>query len=175
MRERSKLKNLLFRTKEKPIPATPVPPAEPHWSVHYTYGMHLYRSANEDSTVYYIDAARGIHKMIVDKFGNIQNFPGFQNVDELAKLVEPRYLKPLIRFRTDFEKRNDRFIMLWQIQPDSRYWGDDDGFGMEGGPEVELYAFLDEKGNFDGPFRLYEVGSQRYETKPWCHDSDDTK
>lgn len=53
-------------------------------------------------------------------------------------------------------------MMLWQIQPDGRYWGDDDGFLMEGDPEVTLYAFLDEKVDFDGPFRICSVGVKKY-------------
>ena len=158
----SKIKNFLFHGGEKPTVPTPAQSAEPHWSVQYTYGMHRYRSVGEDSTVYYIDEARGIRKMIVDKYGNIQNFPGFQKEDFWAGLVDECYWKPQIRFRTDFEKRNGRFIMLWQLQPDGRYWGDDDGFGMEGGPEVTLYAFLNENGDFDGPFRVYRVGVKNY-------------
>ena len=52
--------------------------------------------------------------------------------------------------------------MLWQIQPDGRYWEDDDGFGGSPDEEVTLYAFLDEEGNFDGPFRIYQVGMRKY-------------
>lgn len=41
--------------------------------------------------------------------------------------------------------------MIWRLQPDGRYWGDDDGFGMEGGPQIKRDTFPDEKENFDGP------------------------
>ena len=71
-------------------------------------------------------------------------------------------LRPQICFRTDFERRSGRIIMLWQIQPDGRYWEDDGGFGGSSDEEVTLYAFLDEKGNFDGPFRIYSVGIRKY-------------
>lgn len=67
----SKMKNFLFDGGEKPAAPTPAQPAVPHWSVQYTYGMHRYRSADEDSTVYYINEVRGIRKMIVDMYSNI--------------------------------------------------------------------------------------------------------
>lgn len=133
----------------------------PYMSQWHTSGMHRYRTANEDSTVYYIDETRDIHKKIVDKYGNILGFPGVKQEDFWAREVSPDSLKPQIRFPTDFERRGGRIIMLWQIQPDGRYWEDDDGFGA-GSEEVTLYAFLDEKGDFDGPFRIYRVGIHKY-------------
>lgn len=39
---------------------------------------------------------------------------------------------------------------------------EDDGFGAEPDEEVTLYAFLDENGNFDDPFRIYRVGTRKY-------------
>ena len=154
-----KMKAYLAKVRQKIEERRPQPP---HWSVGHTFGMHRYRTRDEDSTVYYIDETRKINKMIVDKYGKIQNFPGIQKQDFWADLVEKQYWEPQIRFRTDFEKRDGRFMMIWQIQPDGRYWGDDDGFGMEGGPEIDLYAFLDKNGNFDGPFRIYRVGDEDY-------------
>ena len=134
----------------------------PYMSQWHTSGMHRYRTANEDSTVYYIDETRNIHKKIVDKYGNILGFPGVKQEDFWAREVSPDSLKPQIRFPTDFERRDGRIIMLWQIQPDGRYWEDDDGFGGSPDEEVTLYAFLDEEGNFDGPFRIYQVGTRKY-------------
>lgn len=143
--------------------AEPGPPqVSPYMSQWYTYGMHQYRTADEDPTVYYIDEDRGIRKKIVDKQGNIIGFPGIKREDFWIKEVSPNRLRPQICFRTDFERRNGRIIMLWQIQPDGRYWEDDDGFGGSSDEAVTLYAFLDEKGNFDGPFRIYSVGIRKY-------------
>lgn len=159
-----RLKQMLSEKKHtapQAAPAASEPPKAPGWSVPYTYGMHLYRRADEDSTVYYLDESRGIRRMVVDRFGKILNFPGFEQGDWM-ELVEQRYLQPQIRFRTDFGKKDDHFVMLWQIQPDSRYWGDEDGFGMEGGPEVTLYAFVDENGEFTAPFRPYQIGVEYY-------------
>ena len=134
----------------------------PHVSAWYTYGMHRYRTAKEDPTVYYIDEGRKIRRLVVDSFGFIQNFPGVD--PEVLKIAEvpPRALAPQIRFRTDFERRGNRILMLWQVWPDGRYWEDEDGFGAEPDEEVTLYAWLNENGIPAAPFRLYRVGTKQY-------------
>ena len=127
-----------------------------------TFGMHPYRSADEDSSVYFVDENRGIRKMIIDVHGNIQNFPGMVREDFWVKHVAPNYLKPQIRFRSSFEKWENGWIFLWQLQPDGWYWADEDGFGAEDDCEVVLYTFLDRNGCFTGPFRIYQLGSFGY-------------
>ena len=112
--------------------------------------------------VYFIDESRGIQKPIVDLDGNICSFPGFVQEDLWVSQVDPCYLKPLIRFCTSFERRGGRLIMLWEIQPDGRYWEDEDGFGGTSDAEVTLYTFLDENGDFTGPFRVYRIGTHDY-------------
>lgn len=42
-------------------------------------------------------------------------------------------------------------------------WGDDGGFGAEEDPEINLYADLDENGNFAAPFWIYKINSVRIE------------
>ena len=39
-----------------------------------------------------------------------------------------------------------------EIQPDGRYWMDEDGFGMEDDEEIWLCADIDEEGRFITPF-----------------------
>lgn len=112
--------------------------------------------------VYFIDEGRGIQKLIVDSNGNIRDFPGFAQEDLWVSQVDPCYLKPLIRFRTSFGLRDGRLIMYWEIQPDGRYWEDEDGFGGTSDSEVTLYTFLDENGDFTGPFRVYRIGAHDY-------------
>lgn len=112
--------------------------------------------------VYFIDEGRGIQKPIVDLDGNICNFPGFVQEDFWVSQVDSCYLKPLIRFRTSFGLRDGRLIMYWEIQPDGRYWEDEDGFGGTSDAEVTLYTFLDENGDFTGPFRVYSIGAHNY-------------
>jgi len=157
----------LFGKKTQPAPKSTVskPAANresPYLTQRVVFGMHLYRQSGEDSTVYFVDEQRGIRRKLVDTDGNILDFPGIIQEDFWVKEVSANALRPQIRFRTSFEKRNDKWIMLWQIQPDGRYWEDEDGFGAENDLEVTLYTYVDADGRFTGPFRVYEVGMQCY-------------
>lgn len=160
-----KLKNLF----SSPPPANPAPKQNVlrHGSAWLSqcsvFGMHRYRTATEDSTVYFHDDSRGIHRLLVDSRGNIQNFPGIRKEDFWLRQVSPKALLPQIRFRTDFILREGRFAMLWQIQPDGCYWEDSDGYGGTSDEEIRLFACLDEDGCWDGPFRIYDIGDTRYD------------
>ena len=136
---------------EIPIVQTAEDPPLTQW---VTYGR--------GEPVYFIDESRGIQKPIVDLDGNICNFPGFVQEDLWVSQVDPCYLKPLIRFRTSCGQRDGRLIMYWEIQPDGRYWEDEDGFGGTSDAEVTLYTFLNENGDFTGPFRVYRIGTHNY-------------
>lgn len=132
----------------------------------YTYGMHLYKTVGENPTVKFIEEKTGQRKTIVDRKGRIVGFPGIEKGNWVDALESEQCLEPVIRFRTDFECCEDnKYMMIWQVQPDGRYWADEDGFGMESEEEVRLYAFFDEKGNFTGPFRIYNVGVYNYYKK----------
>ena len=127
----------------------------PYLTQTVVFGMHLYRRAGEDSSVYFVDEKRGIRKKLVDSNGVIQHFPGFADKKALESLLSsPRYLTPQIRFRTSFEKQDSGWMMLWQIQPDGRYWEDEDGFGGTNDEEITLFTCVDENGDFTGPFEL---------------------
>jgi len=41
----------------------------------------------------------------------------------------------------------------WQLNPDGRYYSDDDGFGMTNDVEVEIYGFIDRSGKVISKFR----------------------
>lgn len=138
------------------------PPKPPYLTQTVTFGMHPYRRADEDSSVYFVDEARGIRKMLVDPQGNIQNFPGVIREEFWTKHVAANYLQQQVRFRSDFEKWGSGWIFQWQLQPDGWYWADEDGFGGEDDLEVVLYTFVDQSGDFTGPFRLYRLGSRGY-------------
>lgn len=45
------------------------------------------------------------------------------------------------------EYRNGVARVDWQLNPDGRYYMDDDGFGMTDDEEIEIYGFIDTKGN----------------------------
>lgn len=149
--------------KEYPaISATKEEHNEPYLTETVVFGMHLYRSPGDDSSVYFVDEKRGIRKMLVDSMGNIQNFPGIVKEDFWTREVTARAMEPQIRFRTSFEKRENSWIMLWQIQPDGMYWADEGRFGIEDDAEVTLYTYVNMDGNFTGPFRLYRFGIRPY-------------
>lgn len=120
------------------------------------------RRAGDDSSVCFVDEERGIRKLLVDFEGNIQDFPGIVQEEFWTKIVSPHALKPQIHFRPSFNKRENGWLMLWEIQPDGRYWADEDGFGMEDDEEVTLYTYVDKNGRFTGPFRIYQVGNHCY-------------
>ncbi len=134
----------------------------------YTYGAHMYRSQGERVDVSFINPKSGNRKLIVDNNGYIRNFPGIKKEDSwIGAVTSDRYLKPQVRFRSEFSRYDEnRYMMLWQIQPDGRYWADDDGFGMENDDEIMLYSFIDKNGDFMGPFQVYCVGDKRYLERP---------
>ncbi len=116
--------------------------------------------------IIFVDENRGIRKTIIDKSGLIHRFPGIIMEEYWMKYVETfRNLDPRVKYRTSFGFKGDKWLMLWEIQPDGRYWGDDDGFGMEDDLEIVLYTYLDMNGNFTGPFRLYSLNMKNYFTE----------
>lgn len=134
----------------------------PQLSQWTTFGNHIYRRKGEVAAVEFVNEEYGIRKLIVDDNGYILNYPGLGNPEEwLYAWKSKRELEPQIRFRTDFERMEDNTIlMVWEIQPDGRYWEDEDGFGGESDLEILLYTYLDEKGNFTMPFKAYQVGTK---------------
>ena len=147
---------------------------DPEEPVHYpftrwvTFGRHIYRKPGDREDVVFVDPVSGRRKIIVDYDGSIRNFPGIVEEERWMKaLISRRYLAPVIRFRTVFEVSAEQedgerpYRMIWGIQPDGRYWEDEDGFGAEKDLEIRLYADLDKNGDFLGPFRVYNVGSKR--------------
>lgn len=134
----------------------------PQLSQWTTFGNHIYRRKGEVAAVEFVNEEYGIRKLIVDDNGYILNYPGLGNPEEWLYAWKSKCeLEPQIRFRTDFERMEDNTIlMVWEIQPDGRYWEDEDGFGGESDLEILLYTYLDEKGNFTMPFKAYQVGTK---------------
>ena len=48
----------------------------------------------------------------------------------------------------------------WQLNPDGRYYMDDDGFGMTNDVEIEIYGFIDKEGNVLVKFRTIKDSSE---------------
>ena len=49
--------------------------------------------------------------------------------------------------------RNGVARVDWQLNPDGRYYQDDDGFGMTDDEEIDIYGFIDTNGNVLVKFR----------------------
>lgn len=124
---------------------------------------------NGDSSVYFVDETRRIRKKLVNTKGEIQHFPGVIEESFWAKEFSGKELFPRIRYRTSFEKRENKWIMLWTIQPDGDYWRDESGFGAENEDEIILYTYVDGNGDFTGPFRVYKVGEVCYSLDRFEH------
>lgn len=160
------LKELLFRRKKE----TPEPERRdegeqgPALSQDVTFGDHLYRRAEEAAEVVFTHRRKNIRRVLVDDDGVIRDFPGFADPEQIRRHMEGRKLPaPQVRFRTSFTRVDgDRFRMVWEVQPDGRYWEDDDGFGGTSDAEVRLYTYIDSQGRFTAPFRLYNVGVQSF-------------
>ncbi len=102
-------------------------------------------------------------KVIVEKNGEIVDFPGVTEEEIWASELGEGSTSPFVRYRTEFERcDNNRWRMLWKIQPDGRYWNDCDGFGGTSDSEIILYTYIDENGNFLSPFKVYSIGTQYF-------------
>lgn len=158
-------KHQMHQKPQKTLPSAGTSAGEeqgPALSAHFTLGSHLYRQPGEVAEVIFTHKSKNIRKTIVDDYGHICDFPGFGEPEEIKKHLEDGNLpKPVIRFRTVFERESDGgFLMIWQVQPDGRYWEDEDGFGGTSDLEVCLYAHIDASGCFAEPFKLYSIGTK---------------
>nr|WP_325253910.1 hypothetical protein [uncultured Oscillibacter sp.] len=133
-------------------------PQGPSLSQTVTFGTRTYRPGGEVAEVVFTHPAKGIRRVIVDDDGRICDFPGFAEPESVVSHMEDRELPPpKVSFRTSFELETDgRYLMIWEVQPDGRYWADEGGFGGSSDPEVQLYSHIDGEGRFTEPFRLYK-------------------
>ena len=51
-------------------------------------------------------------------------------------------------------------MVSWQLNPDGRYYMDDDGFGMTSDREIEIYGFIDQKAEVVVKFRYINDDSE---------------
>lgn len=115
-----------------------------------------------DYTVTLINEESNIQKQIIDKDGNIQNFPGVEYTDVLNTELGKGTIKPIVKYEASFKKIDENFIMVWTVRPDGRYWMDSWGFGAEDYESLTLYTYIDASGNFTMPFKLYSIGYKSY-------------
>jgi len=118
-------------------------------------------SVRKGRAVFFIDEARGIRRLILDRNGYFHGFPGVLREECWTKHFSGR-LVPRAQFYTSVQLRPDgRWRILWTIQPDGLYWADD-GFGAGNDEEIILCAHLDADGRFTGPFSVCSVGDKEY-------------
>ena len=91
-------------------------------------------------------------RCIVDGRGKIKNFPGVEKGEWVKELEFPLSNKTQFRFWI-YAYKDGKASVEWTLQPDGRYFEDEDGFGAENGEEITLYSSLDTNGFFTGPFK----------------------
>lgn len=134
---------------------------KPFFNRLYSFGI---QGSKDETEIYLIDIANAIIYPIVDSNGKFVDFPGIENIFLLKPYYKGADILPIIEYRTEFirEEKSGKLMVHWQIQPDGKYWADDDGFGAENDVEIVLYAYLTEDGKFMAPFRIYEIGNVKY-------------
>ena len=90
-------------------------------------------------------------RCIVDGNGKIRNFPGITAGDWKKGLEFPADRRVRFSFRIG-AFQGDRARVSWTLQPDGRYFEDEDGFGAEHCEEIVLYSYIDRDGQFLQPF-----------------------
>ena len=91
-------------------------------------------------------------RCIIDKSGMIENFPGIVDGDWKKELEFPLGKKTQFRFWI-YAYKEGKALVEWTLQPDGRYFEDEDGFGAENCEEITLYSYLDTNGLFTEPFK----------------------
>ena len=98
-------------------------------------------------------------KKMTDRFGRFIDFPGVIPGDWVDKLTLS--FEEQVRFVSWISPyKNELAGFIWTVQPDGRYWADEDGFGMEPDDEIELISYFNKKGEFVMPFADYNVKKQ---------------
>ena len=116
-----------------------------------------------DFSVLFTNEEKNIRKQIVDKNGNILDFPGVEYSKQLKEELGRRVIEPVVKYEAIFQKVDDsKLIMVWTVRPDGRYWMDSWGFGAEDYESLSLYTYIDAEGNFISPFKLYSIGYQHF-------------
>jgi len=92
-------------------------------------------------------------RCIVDRNGEINNFPGIEKGER-----EKNLKIPLVGTKTQFRfwiypYKDGKSSVEWTLQPDGRYFADEDGFGWEHFDEITLYSCIDTNGLFTEPFK----------------------
>lgn len=144
--------------------AAPKPPRVPKiplrypFTQWYTYGSPHLGISQHDPVVEFVDAKTGKRTTIIDEDRNIVNFPGIEGRERIEKMIGEGSLVPFNSFGARFSRaENGVYRMIWEVQPDGRFWEDEDGFGGTSDDEIQLCALIGQEGRFITPFRLYSI------------------
>ncbi len=152
------LKMLFKNKKEENISHLVEQPMEEQVQPYITEEIIFSREMTE-----FVNPSKEIRKKIVDEKGAILDFPGIEHPELIKQMLHEGSMDPYVEYRTEFHHQEDgSWMMIWQIQPDGRYWADEYGFGGENDAEIRLYTYLNENGKFTAPFRIYNVGVTEY-------------
>ena len=88
----------------------------------------------------------------VNESGIIENFPGVVDGDWKNELEFPLGKKTQFRFWI-YAYKDGKASVEWTLQPDGRYFEDEDGFGGENCEEITLWSYIDTNGFFTEPFK----------------------
>ena len=91
-------------------------------------------------------------RCIIDGSGRIQKFPGIKDGEWKKELEFPLDHKVRFAFRIG-GFQDGKALVSWTLQPDGRYFEDEDGFGSENCEEITLYSYIDTNGIFTEPFQ----------------------
>ena len=118
-----------------------------------------------NGTAVLCDPENGYYRLLLFQ-RSFLDFPGIAPADMPAieaEYCEHRPIPETAQFGYSFDRRRSGgYVFWWVIQPDGRYYEDEDGFGAEFQEEIRLFALLDKAGHFITPFRLGEIGVNRY-------------
>ena len=90
-------------------------------------------------------------RCILDQHGRIAHFPGVETGSWKKNLILP--LDHTVRFAFSIGTFKDgKAPVCWTLQPDGRYFEDEDGFGTENCEEICLHSYIDEQGRFTEVF-----------------------
>lgn len=94
---------------------------------------------------------RKCNHCITDKNGSFLKFPGVKK-GSWEKEIDGKFCSAVL-FTFSVSKFVDGVsYVIWLVQPDGRYFEDEDGFGGEKCSEIRLYSMMNTKGEFICPF-----------------------
>lgn len=123
-----------------------------------TSGNNYYRKKEEPAEIEFINNKTGVRKLIVDNDGFIVDFPGIEH-PKVVKQFSNGPIGNRINYISEIMLVDGQYALIWQIQPDGKYWADDSGFGSNNDVSLYLYARLDESGRYIEKFKIFSIGS----------------